>query len=566
MRGLPFIALLFALLTGCASAPSSPVGSLRFVNAEPVRAIDDRRHVAREPVETPFPKSLYHFDGHFHRRLTRFMEMRGDLRAANVNSMDEVPDSTWFTNRIGVRELGIDEIQEGPSGGKGSPEAHRPWTILSSKVGGHSVGFIIKDSRGIRYLLKFDKKGFPETDTAADVIVDRLLYACGYNVPEDHVVYFHRNDLVLAPDAKVKDPFGNKSPLTEAFLDEQLALVNVAPDGGIRGLVSRFIEGKVLGPTVRDWTRDDDPNDVLPHYLRRDLRGQYSIFSWMEHSDIKGDNTLDVLVTDPANSEVKYVKHYLIDFGNSLGVMGDVNNQKFIGFANVLDFGDFGKSLFSFGLYRRRWEFMTWPKGIRGVGLFTSKVFDPGHFKSYTPSYFPFLDADRFDKFWGAKIVIRFTPEQIRAAVELGRYSDPRATEYMVKTLIERQRIVARYWFERVNPLDAFVVDTTERGAHRLCFDDLMIKYDLDYVKETTTYELSTFDYEGHALARGIRVPSTANGHVCVDGLTPAPGHGSYTIVSIDTQREQRKSLAPVQVHLARDRHGVLRVIGLRRN
>src|SRR5262245_65388689 len=32
------------------------------------------------------------------------------LRAQNVNTIDEVPDSSWFTNRIGTRALTIDEI------------------------------------------------------------------------------------------------------------------------------------------------------------------------------------------------------------------------------------------------------------------------------------------------------------------------------------------------------------------------------------------------------------------------------------------------------------------------
>src|SRR5918993_4455076 len=27
---------------------------------------------------------------------------RSDIRAVNVNTLDEVPDSSWFTNRIGV--------------------------------------------------------------------------------------------------------------------------------------------------------------------------------------------------------------------------------------------------------------------------------------------------------------------------------------------------------------------------------------------------------------------------------------------------------------------------------
>ena len=35
-------------------------------------------------------------------------------RAINVNSMDEVPDSSWFTNRIGCQPLSIVEIARGP--------------------------------------------------------------------------------------------------------------------------------------------------------------------------------------------------------------------------------------------------------------------------------------------------------------------------------------------------------------------------------------------------------------------------------------------------------------------
>src|SRR5687768_6606574 len=30
-------------------------------------------------------------------------------RALNVNTLDEVPDSSWFTNRIGQRPMSIDE-------------------------------------------------------------------------------------------------------------------------------------------------------------------------------------------------------------------------------------------------------------------------------------------------------------------------------------------------------------------------------------------------------------------------------------------------------------------------
>ena len=39
---------------------------------------------------------------------------RRDIPAVNVNTMDEVPDSSWFTNRIGRRAMAIDEIVRGP--------------------------------------------------------------------------------------------------------------------------------------------------------------------------------------------------------------------------------------------------------------------------------------------------------------------------------------------------------------------------------------------------------------------------------------------------------------------
>ena len=39
---------------------------------------------------------------------------RRDVRALNVNTVDEVPDSSWFTNRIGRGAATIDEVVRGP--------------------------------------------------------------------------------------------------------------------------------------------------------------------------------------------------------------------------------------------------------------------------------------------------------------------------------------------------------------------------------------------------------------------------------------------------------------------
>jgi hypothetical protein len=57
------------------------------------------------------------------------------------------------------------------------------------------------------------------------------------------------------------------------------------------------------------------------------------------------------------------------------------------------------------------------------------------------------------DAFWAARIVSRFSAVAIRAIVEKARYSDPRATDYMAETLIERREKVLRTWLNGVNPV-----------------------------------------------------------------------------------------------------------------
>ena len=564
-------ALLLACAAACGGASHSPVGETRFHNREPVWVVNDRQDVPKKPAEATFYKALYHLDGYWHKRIDRRLALRRPSRAVNVNALDEVPDSTCFTNRIGVRDMTPEEIASGPNT-TGSPEDHRPWTIKSSKVGGITVGFIIKDKRGVKYVLKFDEAGIPEVETAADVILQRLMWACGYNVPEDYVVFLKRSDLVLAKGAVIKDPMGNEKPMTDAFVDQQLARINVQPDGTIRGLVSQFIPGVPIGGHDRDGVRPDDPNDKVPHNLMRELRGQYSIFSWLDQTDAKEDNSLDTWVEDPADKNVHYVVHYMLDFGKGLGAQPYINGRRFVSHAYLVDFGDITKSLLTLGLWQRPWEHRDDP-GLVGVGLLDSAPYDPGDWHAYSPSYFPFLDADRFDKFWGAKILIRFTREHIEAAVAQARLSDRSAAAYIVQTLIERQRKTARYWFKRVNPLDRFAVRPDgngggggKGGSWALCFDDLAVKYNLeDSLVSPTRYAARSFDFAGRATGWRGRVTAATEGRTCISGIPPAPGTDAYTIVEVRTSRPGMSALATL-VHIARDpASGAPRVIGLRR-
>jgi len=109
---------------------------------------------------------------------------------------------------------------------------------------------IVKDATGVKYLLKFDPTDEPpELETGNHVIVNRLLWACGYNVAEDRIVYLRSEDLVLAPDATVKDlTAGDQRRLDRPELERDLREGPPRdPTAGSRALASRWIDGVTLG-------------------------------------------------------------------------------------------------------------------------------------------------------------------------------------------------------------------------------------------------------------------------------------------------------------------------------
>src|SRR5690606_36461871 len=90
LAGSTIAALL--LLTAGASAP-------RFYPDDPIWVDDDKAMDASQvvPIED---SNVYDF-------VVNTLGKPGDrrnIRALNVNTLDEVPDSSWFVNRIGRRE------------------------------------------------------------------------------------------------------------------------------------------------------------------------------------------------------------------------------------------------------------------------------------------------------------------------------------------------------------------------------------------------------------------------------------------------------------------------------
>jgi hypothetical protein len=85
--------------------------------------------------------------------------------AANINEFDEVPNSSWFTNRNHMRALSPHDVLEGPFGAiRPTP----PYTIKSVKRHGFNPGFNIKDAAGKRWVVKLDRLAIPSSARARE--------------------------------------------------------------------------------------------------------------------------------------------------------------------------------------------------------------------------------------------------------------------------------------------------------------------------------------------------------------------------------------------------------------
>jgi hypothetical protein len=82
--------------------------------------------ITRQPESQDASKAAPYDDSEMYRQIynlfvTSKYEPSG-LRAKNINTIDEVPDSSWFTNRIGARTVTNEELVRGPNvGGRRIP-------------------------------------------------------------------------------------------------------------------------------------------------------------------------------------------------------------------------------------------------------------------------------------------------------------------------------------------------------------------------------------------------------------------------------------------------------------
>ncbi len=493
----------------------------KFYPDDPLGVDDDRLPIAK-PRERSISEVMDFLAATF------ALRPKGEAeRAQNVNTLGEVPDSSWFTNRIGKREMTLEELAAGPDR-TGPPDLSAPLLITSAKTEGITPGFFIRDAQGGRYLIKFDPLRHPRLATSAEVISTKFFHAFGYHVPENYLVNLRRDDFQIGPTAEITTEQGYRRKMYPRDLEKILEQVPFLPDGTVQIVASRLLEGAPLGPFRYHGTRRDDPNDIFPHENRRELRGLRVFAAWLNHDDSRSVNTLDTYIgRDPDG----YVRHHLIDFGSTLG-SGSIRPQsRRAGHEYMLEWKPMFRAAATFGIWDRPWRSVDYPHED-AIGRFEGDFFSPENWKPEYPNP-AFERVLPEDAFWATRIVMKFTDEMIRTVVGTGRIPDASAENHLVESLIKRRDKIVRYYLGLVNPLWDFQV-----ADGRLLFNNLGIKaglasdcrYRYQWMRFDNQTETSTELAESAGLAEQavLAIPASGSPYLMVRIWTDSAGRPEW--------------------------------------
>jgi hypothetical protein len=539
-----------ALLVGTATLVSTTgAPGPRFYPDDPIWVDDDKAFDAKGPKEVEDT-------GGYDFIVNTFQKPgeRRDVRAANVNSLDEVPDSSWFTNRIGRKPVSLPNLVKGPD--RLESISLDGWVVSGGKGTGVQPGFRMRDREGHTYQIEIDPPKNPEMASGAEIIGTAFYHAFGYHTVDVYLGEFDLDKMVIADNATLRDPLNRKRRrMTRRDVTDVLKQAARLPNGKYRVLASRFADGTPLGNFRYYGTRPDDPNDIVPHEHRRELRGARVFGAWLNHDDSRGINSLDMLIEENGK---RWVKHYMFDFGSIMG-SGTIHPQVHRpGNEYILEWPPGFLTLATLGFYLRPWMLIDYPDVPASVGRFEGDAFDPERWKHEYPNP-AFQNMRPDDAFWAARIVSRFSDEMVRAIVEKAKYSDPRATEYVTATLIKRRDKVLRLWLNQVNP----VVDVALDASGTLTFENAAVAAKAAAPAES--YTLQWFTLENARNERtNVGDPMTVSelrARVPASGLSDSP----YIGVAITAKHPQQIGWARPATFYFRRTQGGWETIGAER-
>jgi hypothetical protein len=485
---------------------------------------DDPAHIACAPEPYVSPLAWDGADNSVFRPLSEVFAVDPGGEAVNVNALDEVPDSAWFTNRIGRRHPTRDELLRGACTPEqvlnGEGAAPGSWVIDQGKTNGASLGFRVRvqseapdgSKSDRKFMFKNDAPNQPERATAASAIGAAIYHAVGFYTSCEQIVYFDRDVLQLKPGLKSTDNSGVTKPFDAKALDNVLNQAN-RKGSQYRMQASAWLPGYLLGPFRYEGTRDDDPNDVIAHEDRRDLRGARVLAAWINHFDAREQNSMDSWITSSTRGPDRspgYVRHYYIDTSDCFGSEWEWDGiSRRLGRSYLFDWGDIGADFITLGIPVRPWERVERKPGFELFGYFGVDEFEPDGWKNEYPNP-AFSRATERDNAWMARILSRFDRSDIAALVTLGEFTNPEHEKYLAYVLEGRLQSILERYFGRLSPL----ADPKVVTPSRLCFTDL--------ARRRQVWPAAKFQYRAVLAAElgaphELGVEAGAGGAVCVD-------------------------------------------------
>ena len=476
-----------------------------------------------------------------------------NVPAQNGNTVGEVPDSNWFTNRLGARPLTVNELLKGPDTTTGP--APGAWTVTAAKNDGVTPGFTIRDSAGQIWFIKFDPPGYRAMATGTEIVVTKLFWALGYFVPEVHLASLRPDALEIGESARITPPSGRTRPFKLSDVHTMLRKAHRDPDGSYRVIASKALEGRPVGGFRFYGTRSDDPNDVVPHEHRRELRGYGTFSAWVNHVDSKSINTLDTVIEVDGRH---VVRHHLLDFGSTIGSAGVYPREAFEGWEYLVEGKETLKGIPTFGFYVKTWRTIPLYRA-RSVGAFPAdhSSWDPEAWKPRIANA-AFVAARLDDKFWAARRLQAFTNEMLESVTSVGQFGDPEAERMLARFLIDRRDALVRRYLPAVNP----IVDLQLAPAGALTFSNAAVDAGVASPAAEYVVQWSRFD---NASGEASEIGSTSAASPSVPTPPDLPtATGSYIRLEVAAKGGPEGWTVPAHAYFVREAGG-WRLVGFDR-
>src|SRR5262249_19109258 len=139
-----------------------------------------------------------------------------------------------------------------------------------------------------------------------------------------------------------------------------------------------------------------------------------------------------------------------------------------LGHSYLLDWGDIAVDFVTFGIPSRPWDRARFEPGYEMFSYFSARDFVPENWVNEYPNP-AFSRMTERDGAWMARILARFTPDLVATLARMGRFSDPKHTEYLTSVLEGRLEAILSRYLLRLSPLTNVHLE----GGDRLCAEDL---------------------------------------------------------------------------------------------